>query len=42
MAIYGSCVDETVSLVPGLRGYDSTWAVSEYVTLGIHGNHMKT
>jgi len=42
MVIYGSCIDENVSLVPDLRGYDSTGAVSENVTLGIHGNHMKT
>jgi hypothetical protein len=42
MVIYASCVDEKVPLVPGLRGYDSTGAVIEYVTSGIHGNHMKT
>jgi len=42
MVNYGSCVDENVSLAPGFRGYDSTGAVIEYVTLGIHGNHMKT
>jgi len=33
MVIYGSCVDENVTLVPGFLGYDSTGAVIEYVTL---------
>jgi hypothetical protein len=42
MVIYGSCVDKNLSLVPGFRGYDSTGAVIEYVTLGIHGNHTET
>jgi hypothetical protein len=42
MVIYGSYVDENVSLVPGFLGYDSKGAVIECFTLGIRGNHMKT